>query len=1448
MRALVACLAVAAVLTAPAAADRFRTVLVGGQPDWAAAGGDQGCDICGGGGGHSGGGYRTSSSHSSRYTSSGQLAPRYRPGLLGRSGGGQRRTYHFSSEESEYTFSNGTHSTTITSKRSSEGVPQFHLRMTRLADGAVIESTVLSEAEYRQRRASLGLTGSDGSFGFESLGGGELHGLSSRRLSGEELLTEMERRLAHRRGGHGRHSTTSFSSEESHYSFSNGTHTTSITGRRNSEGVREYGLELIRDADGAVLDRATISEAEYNRRRQNMVGGRGFDDVFDIHGVRGSGARFDSRFDSRSDSRSRSHSEFGSDSAESEYGSRSGGRRPTHSGSSGSRSTSYFREERTETRREEGAESCACVSRSRCLYSDRVVSAAALSRCRTDEVCCREQRPLLPRVPTDYPRPAPTERPVRRPQAEPQVREEPACNCVPRDTCSYRERDFSLAGLQKCRRPMVCCKRQLVSQPAEEPAPLLPTPAPVPRHTTPDPAFVQRERDLFRDIVQHVDTDERAPVQRPVDLRGLQSSLSRYDDARDVSGGHRRTEVSRTEHSRTETSGAAPLPAVTGGQTSSTRQYSYRSRSSSGEQLPEPADPRRPLYPADSSAGHSRRTHSYERTSSGYRGAGADLLSGAHGSGYTDKEDSAEQSGSRVISSRRHYSERRVVSGEDSGEQATTGGYPRYPDRPVDLPGPQLGSSSSSRHYSYRSSSSSTSSGEQGDAALLAGGAGLRGQHSAQRPEVTSSSRRYSAQHSTSSGGGGGAGLLAGGDAGLSGGESVTSSRHYSERRVVSGDAGGDLGLSGGDLGLAGGSSGGYSSGSSYRSSSSWSSRSESGSSGGLVPSGGGSHQYPAGSAGGSGSSYRYSSSSHSSQAAPLESGSSYWSSYSQQSQRHRRGWTDLFTGRDETPRAAAEAGDSCVCVRFDRCSDGNLLHHGADLLDFSIGSRKQCSGFRVCCDTPPEVLRQLESTPGLRPGVVTSVPTAELELAGRSSPLAPHVSSSQPCVCVSSYLCQGGQIGASQQLLVDMRQVSQTGRCSYDGQVCCAVPWAQVQPTTPPAPCSCVPGNQCRQQDILTRYTNVNAPTCPGTQVCCSRPQSGGPAVRPPASSLDRIEYDMYRFCKSYPLSVACSSTHQFNVLPTLRPTPYFDAERDARALNDAFGLFGVDDDVLIGILTKRTFKERALIKQAFARLTGSNLADKIERYSTGNYEDLMVELLDGASMEEYLAKRLHEGMDRLGTDEDVVLETLISSTNQEIAAIKPYFYAESGHTLEDDIADDFSGDLEDILVALANGTRDNSFTVDRRRAREQAAALRSAGEGLGTSEETFKYYLTHENYAQLALIFSEYEQLAGETFEDALEDEFSRHTEDAVLAIVEVTRNLPAYFAGRLYDALWGRGVISKDDSSLRRIIISRAERDLGSIAQEYQRRYGNSLKDDIETKSTSDYEDALVSLIGG
>jgi len=327
----------------------------------------------------------------------------------------------------------------------------------------------------------------------------------------------------------------------------------------------------------------------------------------------------------------------------------------------------------------------------------------------------------------------------------------------------------------------------------------------------------------------------------------------------------------------------------------------------------------------------------------------------------------------------------------------------------------------------------------------------------------------------------------------------------------------------------------------------------------------------------------------------------------------------------------------------------------------------------------------------------------------------------------------------------------------------------------------------------------------------------------------------------------LACYGAHQFNTVPTIRASQYFNAVNDAKTLKGAIGYFDATDSVLIAVLTRRTFAERNAIKEAYARLYGKDLYKAITKTTSFKFENLMQELLTGVSYYDYLAIKLHEAMDGVGTDEDTLLETLITSNNEDIAQINPRFTAIEGKRLFDDVKDDVTGDLEDILLALVNGTRDSSLHVDRAKARQQAQALYHAGGSrLGTQESTFKNYLTHENYAQLAVVFSEYEQLAGESFEEALEDEFSRHMEDAVLAIVEVTKNVPRYFAKRLRSAL-GYGILNKDDTSLRRILISRAEIDLGTIAQEYLQLYGTSLKEAIEHKTTGDYEDGLVSLLG-
>ncbi|XP_037093941.1 annexin A3-like [Pollicipes pollicipes] len=564
------------------------------------------------------------------------------------------------------------------------------------------------------------------------------------------------------------------------------------------------------------------------------------------------------------------------------------------------------------------------------------------------------------------------------------------------------------------------------------------------------------------------------------------------------------------------------------------------------------------------------------------------------------------------------------------------------------------------------------------------------------------------------------------------------------------------------------------------------------------------------------------------------------------------RGLGGLLSG--EPTFVDPSADESCVCVPFYQCEDGRVLTDGAGLLDVRFGPRKRCKDFNICCNVPKDKITKIESKPGMEKGVMNSISDGIRDLFDGGSPGSNTSPTSGQCVCVSYFLCDGGTMAPEVASQVDMRQTSSTGRCSHDNEVCCAVPRSPVLPDQPAQKCTCTSRAYCGQADIVPLRPGSTQPQCRLDEVCCTNAQpapggsgtSGAPAGVVP--DTQRPDYDVWKFCKSYPLSVACAHSRRLNARPTLRESAYFDADADARRLKSAIGYFDATDDELIDVLTKRTFSERALISQAYSNLYGKNLYRDVTRTTRGHFENLMQALLRGSTYYEYLAQELHDGMDRIGTDEDTVLETLISSTNDEIKIIAPLYYAIEQDTLLDDIKGDFRSDLEDILVTLVNGSRDNSFKVSKQRAREQAAALYQDGENrLGTQEETFKYYLTRENYAQLALIFSEYEQLAGQSFTEALEDEFSRHVEDAVLAIVEVTRNLPRYFALRLHDALWGRGPLSKDDSSLIRIVVSRAEIDLATIAEEYRLKYGRALVDDIELKSTGDYEEALVSLCG-
>ncbi|KAI5637296.1 annexin domain-containing protein [Phthorimaea operculella] len=302
----------------------------------------------------------------------------------------------------------------------------------------------------------------------------------------------------------------------------------------------------------------------------------------------------------------------------------------------------------------------------------------------------------------------------------------------------------------------------------------------------------------------------------------------------------------------------------------------------------------------------------------------------------------------------------------------------------------------------------------------------------------------------------------------------------------------------------------------------------------------------------------------------------------------------------------------------------------------------------------------------------------------------------------------------------------------------------------------------------------------------------------------------------------------------PTVVGVPNFNAAEDAATLRAAMKGFGTDEQAIIDILTSRSNAQRQAISQAFTHEYGRDLIEDLKSELGGHFEDVIVALM--LPPEEYLCKELHHCMEGMGTDEDTLVEILCTRTKQEIAAIVDAYERLYNRPLAEHMCSETSGDFRRLLTLIVTGARDEEKGVDPARAQEAAQQLFDAGEAKwGTDEEIFN---------KLRLVFEEYKNLSGRTIEQAIKAEIGGELKEAYVALVECVENAAAWFAQRLRNAMQGAGT---EDKVLVRIIVSRAEIDLGSIKQEYERLFDKTLYSDISGETSGDYKRALVALIG-
>ncbi|KAL5016683.1 hypothetical protein ScPMuIL_006272 [Solemya velum] len=310
-----------------------------------------------------------------------------------------------------------------------------------------------------------------------------------------------------------------------------------------------------------------------------------------------------------------------------------------------------------------------------------------------------------------------------------------------------------------------------------------------------------------------------------------------------------------------------------------------------------------------------------------------------------------------------------------------------------------------------------------------------------------------------------------------------------------------------------------------------------------------------------------------------------------------------------------------------------------------------------------------------------------------------------------------------------------------------------------------------------------------------------------------------------------------------TVFPSSSFDPERAAEELRKAMKGLGTDEKAIIRVLSGHSNEQRLGIVKQYKTLYGKDLKADLKSELGGKFERLCLALLEPPRR--FDAIECRDAIKGLGTNEAALIEILCSRTNEEIVEIRKEYKELYKRDLEKDVVSETSGHFKRLLVSQLTANREDGYLFDSDRAKTDAQELYDAGAGkLGTDESVFNKILSSRSYNQLLATFETYRSLYGKDIYDSIKSETSGYLKEGCLAIVDLARSRPEYFAKRLYYSMKGAGTT---DSTLIRVIVSRCEIDMCEIKQAFERKYAKTLASFITGDTSGDYRRLLLTLAG-
>ncbi|XP_029649936.1 annexin A13 isoform X1 [Octopus sinensis] len=224
-----------------------------------------------------------------------------------------------------------------------------------------------------------------------------------------------------------------------------------------------------------------------------------------------------------------------------------------------------------------------------------------------------------------------------------------------------------------------------------------------------------------------------------------------------------------------------------------------------------------------------------------------------------------------------------------------------------------------------------------------------------------------------------------------------------------------------------------------------------------------------------------------------------------------------------------------------------------------------------------------------------------------------------------------------------------------------------------------------------------------------------------------------------------------------------------------------------------------------------------------------------------EEACEKLKNAMDGLGTNEEDIIEVLVTHNCEQRQEIKTQYKQSYGEDLIEDLKSELSGNLEDVIVALFDSPRE--FDVHE---------IHRAIACMGTDESTLIEILVTRTNEEIEEIKAKYEEEYEVSMEEDISSDTSGYFRRLMVSLCTASRDndwwpdadKAAEDAQKLFDD--GEGQLGTDECTFNSILCTRTLPQLRATFEAYQELAGHSLREAVESETSGAVQEGYLAII--